>query len=511
MRKCIFVVLCWGFALCLSAPAIAVEAWTRVDGIKESDIKEVAVDRDDDEVVYASSEKKLYRTEDRGKTWRSVFSARGDGNVINFVDVYKGEGFVCTDRGVYKSASGASGWNRVFKGVGVGENSVRHIGFSQDKIYVGTKAGLFTGDDDTGYVKSKEDAGNVSVRWIAFLDEDVFLAAETGVYRGREGNWKRVFVTATEESEYDTSETDDASSAIRPVNSIFIRQDSVYLATDKGIFTSEDKGETWKEFTSSGLLSKKVKRLLVLDSPPQADRSNDILYAATDNGVFVFDSEARTWKAIYKGMSADRTSGMIKDSKGRIWVAANKGLYKEIALSRNFVTPNDVTEFFNHEPTIREMQEAAIKYAEVHPEKIEKWRSAAKQKALLPDVSVGIDRYVTDYYHWDAGQNPDVLQKGNDVVSWDVTMSWDLGDLIWTSDQTSIDTRSRLMVQLRDDILDEITRTYFERRRLQIEAQLSPSHELMEGLEQELRIQELTADLDALTGGYFSLQLAQNE
>jgi len=175
------------------------------------------------------------------------------------------------------------------------------------------------------------------------------------------------------------------------------------------------------------------------------------------------------------------------------------------------VTPNDVTEFFNHEPTIREMQEAAIKYAEVHPEKIEKWRSAAKQKALLPDVSVGIDRHVTDYYHWDAGQNPDVLQKGNDVVSWDVTMSWDLGDLIWTSDQTSIDTRSRLMVQLRDDILDEITRTYFERRRLQIEAQLSPSHELMEGLEQELRIQELTADLDALTGGYFSLQLAQNE
>ena len=67
------------------------------------------------------------------------------------------------------------------------------------------------------------------------------------------------------------------------------------------------------------------------------------------------------------------------------------------------------------------------------------------------------------------------------------------------------------MVQLRDDILDEITRTYFERRRLQIEAQLSPSHELMEGLEQELRIQELTADLDALTGGYFSLQLAQNK
>ncbi|MBU4457212.1 MAG: hypothetical protein KJ902_00555, partial [Candidatus Omnitrophica bacterium] len=166
---------------------------------------------------------------------------------------------------------------------------------------------------------------------------------------------------------------------------------------------------------------------------------------------------------------------------------------------------------FAHEPSIRDVQEAAIDYAEVHPDKIKKWREDARRKALLPDVSLGLDRYVIDLYHWDAGQNPDVLQKGDDVVSWDVTMSWDLGDLIWSSDQTSIDTRSRLMVQLRDDILDEITRTYFERRRLQIESRLSPSHELKDSIGQELRIQELTADLDALTGGYFSQQLAQGE
>jgi hypothetical protein len=101
------------------------------------------------------------------------------------------------------------------------------------------------------------------------------------------------------------------------------------------------------------------------------------------------------------------------------------------------------------------------------------------------------------------------LQKGKDAVSWDVTMSWDMGELIWNNDQTSIDTRSKLMVELRGDIMNEVTRTYFERRRLQIDLLASPIQDLKLSLEKELRLQELTADIDALTGGYFSRKLKE--
>jgi len=167
----------------------------------------------------------------------------------------------------------------------------------------------------------------------------------------------------------------------------------------------------------------------------------------------------------------------------------------------------DVLKNFEGEPNISDIQEAAIKYAEVHPDKIKEWRGAAGKRALLPNVSVGMDRYVTDYWHWDSGTNPDTLQKGKDAVGWDVTMTWDMGELIWNSDQTSIDTRSKLMVELRDDIMNEVTRTYFERRRLQIELLTSPPKDFKASLEKELRLQELTADIDALTGGYFSKQL----
>jgi hypothetical protein len=167
----------------------------------------------------------------------------------------------------------------------------------------------------------------------------------------------------------------------------------------------------------------------------------------------------------------------------------------------------DILKKFKGEPNISDVQKAAIEYAEVHPDKIKKWRDAASRKAFLPNVSMGLDRYITDYWHWDSGTNPDTLQKGKDIVSWDITMTWDMGEIIWNSDQTSIDTRSKLMVELRDDIINEVTRTYFERRRLQIEMLISPTQDLKVSLEKELRLQELTADIDALTGNYFSCQL----
>lgn len=63
------------------------------------------------------------------------------------------------------------------------------------------------------------------------------------------------------------------------------------------------------------------------------------------------------------------------------------------------------------------------------------------------------------------------------------------------------------MVQLRDDIVNEVTRTYFERRRIQVGLLVSPAKDDHVLLEKELRIQELTALIDGLTGGYFSSHL----
>ncbi|MBU4312128.1 MAG: hypothetical protein KJ706_05375, partial [Candidatus Omnitrophica bacterium] len=338
MRACIFTLLLCVF--CLNA--FADEAWQPVGGIKESDIKEVVVK---DGVVYASSEKSLYRGDDNGETWKAVFTARGDSNGINSIGISEQGVFACTDNGVFKSSDGISSWKRIFKCIGAEKNSTRYIAFNNNKIFLGTRAGLFiSSDNGITWQKSSSETGSISIKWITFLDEAVFLATEKGVYKGSGTNWKRVFITFTEETEYDADAIDEAAAASEPVNSIFVKDKTIYLATDSGVFISEDAGESWQRFESAGLGSEKINRLIVLDSQTQysssavekdtvSARSNDILFAATDSGVFVIDVNDNAWQALYKGMDADRINSIAADNKGGIWVATDKGLYKSSPLT----------------------------------------------------------------------------------------------------------------------------------------------------------------------------------
>jgi len=108
----------------------------------------------------------------------------------------------------------------------------------------------------------------------------------------------------------------------------------------------------------------------------------------------------------------------------------------------------------------------------------------------------------------------DKYLKDNDITAgndegWSVSLTWELGDLIWNSAQTTIDVRSRLMVQLRDDILNEVTRLYFERRRLQIEMITHQTTDFTSRIDKALRLQELTAGIDALTGSYLSKRVGR--
>ncbi len=483
--------------------------WKPVHGISDSDLKEVSADIENNGAIYAAGKKALYRSQDGGAAWKTVFSSQSNEDVINYIGVSGQDVFVCLSNGVFASNDAGANWRRIFKGIGEKENAVYHIAISRDKkLYIATGAGIFiSSDNGNTWARDDIEGQGIEAKWIEFSDDAVFIATEKGVYKASGSGWKRTFVTRREDAEYDPDVTDEASKALRPVNSITAAKDKIFIATDAGIFISVDKGETWEAFTDSGLISLHVKRILF----------KDILYAITDKGVFVFSDRDRLWQGLYKGMATKEVNSMAIDSEGNIWVATKKGLYKHAEKALLYagaadsieIKKQDILKRFETEPSIIEVQRAAIAYAEVHPDKIKNWRASARKKAVLPNVSVGLDRYVTDYWHWDSGTNPDTLQKGKDTVSWDVSMTWDMGELIWNDDQTSIDTRSKLMVELRDDIMNEVTRTYFERRRLQIEMLASPPLDLKASLEKELRLQELTADIDALTGSYFSKHLEE--
>jgi hypothetical protein len=60
------------------------------------------------------------------------------------------------------------------------------------------------------------------------------------------------------------------------------------------------------------------------------------------------------------------------------------------------------------------------------------------------------------------------------------------------------------VIKLRDDVLDEVTQLYFERRRVMVELFARPDAPPAEKLRLRLRAAELAAGIDAWTGGWFA-------
>jgi hypothetical protein len=166
---------------------------------------------------------------------------------------------------------------------------------------------------------------------------------------------------------------------------------------------------------------------------------------------------------------------------------------------------------FDNEPDIRKVQAMAMAYTKTNPEVMEKWLSASKRAYALPKVNLQYEKELDESNRFDyvadtegaLNSVKDYAQVENDdKVS--VKLEWRLDKLVMSSEQIRVINESNKANKLRENVLDEVTRLYFDRRRLQVEALLTPPKSLQDKIELELRLQEMTANLDALTGGRFS-------
>ena len=139
----------------------------------------------------------------------------------------------------------------------------------------------------------------------------------------------------------------------------------------------------------------------------------------------------------------------------------------------------------------------------IHPDRIKTLRRNARLEALLPNVTLDYDKTIS------VSTNPSYKESVVGPRDWGLSLSWDVGDLVFNSQLRLLNgSDGRLMVQLRDDILNEVTRLYYERRKLQTVLILTPPKTSEEKLTRILRLEELTANIDGLTGGWFSREIS---
>lgn len=164
---------------------------------------------------------------------------------------------------------------------------------------------------------------------------------------------------------------------------------------------------------------------------------------------------------------------------------------------------------FGDEPSIVEVQRVAATYARVHPDVYDSWLSAARWAYFLPRNLRGQLRR-TDKDQSDVRTTTSGL---SDLVSDDAELrlelraDWDLTRLVFNRDSITAARQIERLVNQREDILTTVNKLYFARRQLQIELELEPPSSVERAVKAQLRIDALTADLDALTGGWFSKQV----
>jgi hypothetical protein len=187
----------------------------------------------------------------------------------------------------------------------------------------------------------------------------------------------------------------------------------------------------------------------------------------------------------------------------------------QVSTSRqSYSSVDEVLAEFSTEPDVRQAQAMAMAYTNTNPELVEGWLRASRSAYMLPKLNLQYEKELDtfsdfEYIATDSSEPEPQLDesRSENDDKYVVKLEWRLDKLVMSSEQIRVINESQDIVKLRDKVLDEVTRLYFDRRRLQVDLLLSPPSDLRAQLENELRLQELTANLDALTGGAFTASL----
>jgi hypothetical protein len=164
------------------------------------------------------------------------------------------------------------------------------------------------------------------------------------------------------------------------------------------------------------------------------------------------------------------------------------------------------------DPPVDALRAAASALALTEPDRAHSMVIRARLAGWLPEVRARVDRRFARSESIDLGSTtagplaPVGIDSDNDV-RYELRATWDLSRLVFNPDEIGAQFQALRTGDARREIESLVIRLYFDRRRLKAEmaaADATATGMPLSGVRMELRVAEIEAELDALTGGAFT-------
>ncbi|RME42898.1 MAG: hypothetical protein D6795_20300 [Deltaproteobacteria bacterium] len=178
-----------------------------------------------------------------------------------------------------------------------------------------------------------------------------------------------------------------------------------------------------------------------------------------------------------------------------------------------------MTEWWDADPSIGEVQEAVRQKLQSDPQRFERMARRLRRRNLLPELTVWVRRNFGADATFKVASDTEITADGEVFVGPDTEsfvlanqqdlslqfrVSWDLAGIYLDSEELKLPRLADAAQRHTTEALLLATKLYYERKRMLVTCFLDPPEEGVKRARLEMEIEELTARLDALTGGRFT-------